>query len=250
MLRVETCRPPAPADGPRVLASQWPPEQAEEEEAPPNAQELFRHRFVVAPDFCIRTPLDAGAMLRSCTMHSHLSTCIDLQLEAFRPLTRVQWSPDARRMLKLPNAGGSSLVSEALAFELLARVFGVSLEKTELELAYRQGSRMTDFAITIFGGYPLGVSVTRAYKWRGGLADPSGLNVAEARRLIIKKLAAINVSSRNVQNYRWRKQLLHVWAFTHRDAVLLEKTYSAVPASLRANTVLLITRCNGVNWIR
>ena len=53
----------------------------------------------------------------------------------------------------------------------------------------------------------------------------------------------------NVQNYRFRKQILLVWAFTHRDATLLEQIYTQVPASLRANTVLLITRCNGVDWI-
>jgi len=213
-------------------------------------QELFRHRFLVSSDLCIRLPIEAATLLRAFVVHSHLSGVINLQLESFRPVSKVTLCPDAKRMASMPNAGGSSLLSEVLAFELLARAFGASLERTELELDYAHGSTMTDFAITIFGGYPLGVSVTRAYKWRGGLADPSGLNVAEARRLIIKKLAAINVSSRNVQNYRWRKQLLHVWAFTHRDAVLLEKTYSAVPASLRANTVLLITRCNGVNWIR
>jgi hypothetical protein len=40
----------------------------------------------------------------------------------------VRWSPDAARMLEMPNAGGSSLVSEALAFEVLARAFGASLE--------------------------------------------------------------------------------------------------------------------------
>ena len=83
-----------------------------------------------------------------------------------------------------------------------------------------------------------------------GREDVAGLNVAEARRLLHKKLKAINVSSQNVKNYRWRKQLLHVWAFNHRDATLLEHIYEQVPASLRANTVLLITRCDGVQWIR
>ena len=53
-----------------------------------------------------------------------------------------------------------------------------------------------------------------------------------------------------IKNYRWRKQLLHVWAFNHRDATLLEHIYEQMPASLRANTVLLITRCDGVQWIR
>ena len=122
---------------------------------------------------------------------------------------KVRWSPDSQRMLSLPNAGGSSLISEALAFELLARAFGASLSKTELELDYSAGSKMTDFAIDVFGGYPLGVSVTRAYKWHGvgtwgklsvasSIAaprfEPAGLEPAEARRLLTKKLIASKCS--------------------------------------------------------
>ena len=213
-------------------------------------QALFRHRFLVSSDLCIRLPIEAATLLRAFVVHSHLAGVVHLQLESFRPISKVNLCPDAKRMASMPNAGGSSLLSEVLAFELLARAFGASLERTETELDYAPGSKLTDFAITIFGGYPLGVSVTRAYKWRGGHADPSGLDVYDARRLLIKKLAAINVSSQNLLNYRWRKQLLVVWAFTHRDAMLLENTYKQVPAELRANTVLLITRCNGVNWIR
>ena len=213
-------------------------------------QQLFRHRFLVSSDLCIRLPIEAATLLRAFVVHSHLCGVVHLQLEAFRPHSKVQFCPDAKRMLSLPNAGGSSLMSEALAFEMLARAFGASLEKTELELAYKKGSKMTDFAIQLFGGYPLGVSVTRAYKWRGGREDPSGLDVHEARRLLIKKLRGINASSRNVQNYRWRKQLLFVWAFTHRDALLFERLYEQVPAELRANTVLVIALSAGVNWIR
>ena len=153
-------------------------------------------------------------------------------------------------MLALPNAGGSSLLSEALALELLARAFGASLEKTELELLYSHGSKMTDFAINLFGGYQLGVSVTRAYKWSRTTAHrPGELNVHEARQLLVKKLRGINASSKNVQNFRWTKQLLCVWAFSHRDATLLEEMYAEMPAELRANTVMLITRCDGASWI-
>ena len=133
----------------------------------------------------------------------------------------------------------------------LARGRDACEERTELELHYSTGSKMTDFAIHLFGGYALGVSVTRAYKWRGSLSvNPSGIDAVEAQRLLVKKLAAIKCSSRNVQNYRWRKQILFVWAFTHRDALLIEQIYTDIPAALRANTVLLIVRCDGVHWIR
>ena len=71
---------------------------------------------------------------------------------------------------------------------------------------------MTDFAITMFGGYPVGVSVTRAFKWREHSSGaPHGLGQSEARQLLVKKLHGINASSNNVQNFRWRKQILCVW---------------------------------------
>ena len=115
---------------------------------------------------------------------------------------------------------------------------------------------MTDFAIDVFGGYPLGVSVTRGYKWHGRTEDPSvsqltpaGLEPREARRLLIKKLHGINASSRNVQNHSWRKQLLVVFTFSHSDCAVLEREFQTLSAELRANTVLLVTRTNGVQWI-
>lgn len=213
-------------------------------------QQLFRYSFLVCSDMCIRLPNEASTLLRAFVVHTHLTGVIHLQLDAFCSPSKVNWSPDAARMLALPNAGGSSLLSEALALELLARAFGASLERTEMELAYEEGSKMTDFAVTLFGGYQLGVSVTRAYKWRGGQQEPYGLGVHEAKQLLVKKLNGINHSSRNVKNFRWTKQILCVWAFCHKDAVLLEQMYAELPASLRANTVLLITRCDGAKWIR
>jgi hypothetical protein len=211
-------------------------------------------------------PLDAQQLMFACSTRDDLSGYIELQLEAFRPLSKVRWSPDAARMLGLPNAGGSSIVSEALALELLARCFGASLQKTELELRYANGSKMTDFAVQMFGGHQLGVSVTRAYKWHGvspraragrplrlaagrARAEPAGLEPEEARRLLSKKLSAIAESSENVRNHAWSKQLLVVFTFSHSDAALLEREYRRLPGALRANTVLLVTRTDGVQWI-
>ena len=75
------------------------------------------------------------------------------------------------------------------------------------------------------------------------------LLVARAHSSSLRACCAVNASSRNVQNYSWRKQLLVVFTFSHGDAALLEREYSKLPAELRANTVLLVTRTNGVEWI-
>ena len=48
---------------------------------------------------------------------------------------------------------------------------------------------------------------------------------------------------------RWRKQVLHVWAQSRRDAGTLERQYAALPQHLRTNTVLLTSITSGVDWI-
>ena len=81
-------------------------------------------------------------------------------------------------------------------------------------------------------------------KWEG-----EELTEQDAHRLLAKKLYARNVSSRNVKNYEWRKQVLHVWARTYQDAKLLERQFYTLDAKLRRNTIVLITLCHGVDWI-
>lgn len=194
-------------------------------------QRLFRHRFLAASDMVIRLPLDAETLLERFVAEPHgvsESGCVHAQLEVLRP--QIRWCRDSQRMLDLPNAGGSSLESEALAFEVrrallvpmprspwlvsprlccraqvLARAFDARLVMTECELSYHQPSKMTDFAVTVFGE-KIGVSVTRAFKW---CPDQSSTDMtsAEARHLLRKKLKGIHSSSRNVRNMRWRKQV-------------------------------------------
>ena len=60
------------------------------------------------------------------------------------------------------NAGGSSLLSEVFAFEVLSRCEDAILLKTETEIVYNDVSgKKTDLVVTI-GGIKWGVSVTRA----------------------------------------------------------------------------------------
>jgi hypothetical protein len=207
-------------------------------------QQLFRHRFLVCTDMVIRLPLDGVRRLRLLLRTREASGLIHTQVEAFRPRHTLRLSADASRMLLVPNAGGSSLQSEVLSLEVLARSFGAQLEMTEMELRYAPSSKITDYAVTLFGEHSVGVSVTRAINWPN---DP--LDAAEAYRLLYRKLRAIQVSSKNVLNMCWRKQVLHVWARSYRDAQLLEDQYTCIPKEVRGNSVVVVTLCNGMDWI-
>ena len=121
-------------------------------------QELFRHRLYVCPDMLIRLPIEATSEMRALVSDGmdeanaidpddDGARCIHTHLEAFRPRETVRWSPDAQRMLLAPNGGGSSVLSEALSFEMLARAFGAQLQKTEMELAYHGNSKITGEAL-------------------------------------------------------------------------------------------------------
>ena len=68
------------------------------------------------------------------------------------------------------------------SFELLHRCFGARLLKTEMEVAYfPEGGSITDFTCEMFGTR-LGVSVTRAMKFKGVF------ELEDAEKLLRKKL--------------------------------------------------------------
>jgi len=148
---------------------------------------------------------------------------------------------DARRVYEEDNAGGSSLISESLSMEVLARTFGAKLHKTEMQLAYWPAhSAMTDFSVE-FDGVSLGVSVTRA------LAHPTApLEVADALRLLQKKLSGVLKSTAACYNAEWRKQILHIWARSERVVRVLEEAYSLLEPHLIANTLCLVTHCGSL----
>jgi hypothetical protein len=94
-------------------------------------------------------------------------------------------------ILMAPNAGGSSIYSEALSFEFLHRVVGATdvLSEMALEYAFSSSAR-TDFGCAI-AGQRYGVSVTRAIKFMGPFT------AVDAHKLLTKKLDGILRSSEN-----------------------------------------------------
>jgi len=157
---------------------------------------------------------------------------------------KVSLSEGSRRICDTPNAGGSSIWSEVLAFEVLSSLFPCSLMKTEMELKYwPPGCKITDFSIQLFN-QTVGVSVTRAMKFRGQFSEEDALH------LFAKKLEGVNVSSLCVlPEQAWRKQILFIWASHQYVADTLMRVYSKLEDTLRSNTLVAIFVSNNANWI-
>lgn len=151
-------------------------------------------------------------------------------------------SEGAQYILSQPNAGGSSVLSEVFAYEVLDRCEMASLIKTETEIVYPldyTGS-ITDILVSI-DGLKIGVSVTRAFNFNG---DP--YTVDNATTLLEKKLAGINESSLGVTaEDAWAKQILFVMAFDPDHIASLQTAFEGLDATLRSDTVLYITATEG-----
>jgi len=159
---------------------------------------------------------------------------IHTKFNSFKKMDHMTLSNAAQKLRDVPNAGGNSVVSEVLSFELLRRCFGAELLKTEMEVNYYpEGGSITDYVCTMFDT-TLGVSVTRAMKYRGDFTEE------DATRLLNKKMNGIVQSSKNSLE-KWSKQILHVWATSPDVANTITKVYDHIPANTKSNTLVLVT---------
>lgn len=132
---------------------------------------------------------------------------VDMQLE----FNYVQLGRDARRMLETPNAGGTSILSEVMSMELMQRLLGAKMSKTEMELAYSTShTPITDYSCILpaMNGQPpkrIAVSVTRA------MAYQRKFRTADAKRLLTKKLRGVFYSNQTLANEPIERQILHIW---------------------------------------
>ncbi|KAF7730698.1 hypothetical protein EC973_001647 [Apophysomyces ossiformis] len=194
------------------------------------------------PDMTIHT--SRGALLeflQSVRKNQPAVICTNVDIR----LDHIFLGKGARRMLRSSNAGGSSLLSEALSIELLGRLFGMDLVKTETELVYRYSGPITDYAgrlprlvATAANTNTLGVSVTRAvaYKRRYTKED--------ATHLLKRKLQGILQSNENIAFPKFNKQILHVWTESGANAELVQRVCKKLSNDLRGNTIVLITTVN------
>jgi hypothetical protein len=189
--------------------------------------ELY-HRFRVEAH--IRSPID-GALIRN-------------RFKAFAKTSNFRLSPGAQKILTLPNAGGNSLWSEVMSFEILSHMFSGKLLRTEMELQYwPHGCKITDYSMELFG-ITVGVSVTRAMKFNGIFAKDDATN------LLTKKLRGVNESSRCVlKEQSWNCQILHVWASHEYVADVIHEVWKDLEPALKSNTLIVVSICENANWI-
>ena len=156
--------------------------------------------------------------------------------DQIKPFKKMKFTKDASRILNTPNAGGSSIESEALSFEILKKNFNAHLLKTEMEVEYfPEGGSINDYVVYLFDTI-IGVSVTRAMIHR----KDQEFTKAEATFLLSKKLKGINQSTKNSM-IKWNKQILHVWAMNENISETLLLAWFTLDQNIRSNTVLLIT---------
>jgi hypothetical protein len=190
---------------------------------------------------CFRVAPELGR-----TTPSFLQVRLDFGQDAYdEPAERSRLTPGAQTMLATPNAGGSSGLSEAFAFEVLALCEGASLVKTETQIAYvPPTSKKTDILVRL-DGQQVGVSVTRAVSF----PPDAGYPLTPQRIAFLEsKLDDIIVSSMNVQPPdRWVKQLLVVMAQGDEHAATLRAAWDAIDATSKADTVLYVVVTDGLD---
>lgn len=157
------------------------------------------------------------------------------------PADRPLLTPGGQTLIATPNAGGSSGMSEVFAYEQIARCEMASLFKTETQINYDVIGKITDMLVTI-DGTKIGVSVTRVQTYP--LGTPYELSAATT--LITRKLEDIQESSANVSAAdRWEKQVLALLAWDDAAADVMAQAWADVDASVKADTIVVLTTTDG-----
>ena len=155
-------------------------------------------------------------------------------------------SPDGYKILTTPNAGGSSIESEVMSFELMRLIFGAKLFRTEMEIEYfPMGGSITDYSMRI-GSLNVGVSVTRAMKFqkRGGEV----FDQEDAEKLLMKKLSGCVNAKRNTTE-SWDLCVLHIWMEKSYMYQVLMSVYHRLSLKVRSNTIVICTLAENIDWL-
>ena len=154
------------------------------------------------------------------------------------------------RILGTPNAGGSSIESEVMSFEILHYCEGATLLKTEKEITYGPvvdggPTTITDLLVEI-DGRKVGVNPIRVYK-PSNQPQPTE---ADIKTSLEGKLNSIRGSSARVTPAdKWVKQVMHVYTVSQANADTVMRVLPTIDAVIRADTVVMVTRSVGGGFL-
>ena len=192
------------------------------------------------PDFEVRVPSNNTHVFHAWLNGNHDNGFITNAFSLVRkPEQFKNLSEGSMKIQSDPNAGGSSVWSEVMSFEVLHRLFNCKLKCTEMELQYfPNGSKITDYSVFV-NGHNIGVSVTRAMQFK------HEFTLSDAERLLEKKLDGCIRSTRSVlRHMRWEKQILHVWVENESIMRLVNDAYQKMSPNLTADTLVICTLAN------
>jgi hypothetical protein len=146
----------------------------------------------------------------------------------------------ARKVFAADNAGGNSVISEAMSAEILTRIFGANTVRTEMEVEYSFSNwKIADFTIKLYDKN-VGISVTRAFNY---ISDDN-FTIESAEALLNKKITGL-VLARNSISERdsFYTSILHVFCRSDRIRKLLHSAYKRLNNEIRDNIIILCTVC-------
>jgi len=205
--------------------------------------------FCVRRDYRIIEKMSNYIQTISSFQNLEAALFITNQLKVNEKFNNINFCEGSCRIRDLPNAGGNSANSEVLSFEMLNCLLNANLRATEMELEYSPlGSKITDYSIDVQiskgNVIPIGVSVTRAMKFNGVF------NEQDAEKLLVKKLTGVNESSKAViKRFRWKKQILHIWAEHQYVVDVITQVYHSLSSELKSNTVVMVSTCESSPWV-
>lgn len=139
----------------------------------------------------------------------------------------IRLGTEARQIVAEPNAGGASVVSEAISAEYVCRRFNATDVMTEMRIPYFSPHwKKVDYLATIFGRR-VGVSVTRAM----GFPTADDFTFEDAARLCLKKLNGLVVARSGISpSVGYEASILHCWCQDARIAELMELAFAVMVA--------------------
>eukprot|EP00761_Pharyngomonas_kirbyi_P012172 gb/GECH01012199.1/.p1 GENE.gb/GECH01012199.1/~~gb/GECH01012199.1/.p1 ORF type:complete len:241 (+),score=37.56 gb/GECH01012199.1/:1-723(+) len=200
-----------------------------------------KHKTISTPNFLFQLESSELRLFQDSLSSLKQSAVIISYFEAQRKFIRMNLSKGGSHIRDMPNAGGNSIRSEAMSYEVLYHLLNANLVNTETELTYDVAkTKLTDYTITLPSvSYRIAVSVSRAFH----CINDSDFTVEDALYLLEKKLIGAIESSENIQtDCNWRRHIVHVWVPSIKVAQILSLVFRYdIRSDLRSNTILLIT---------